>query len=342
MINPSDPPRSFLRLLAFPLLLCGLGIGAVVLFERLSRDGVNWFGEPRSDFRTIPPEWITYRQVSVFACPIAGQATCFALLNNSTFVIGSADLPMLSLFDEKGNLLRKIDLAEEPRAVVCGTPETLFADNIVVAHSQNVTVYTAEGYLISSWKLPDKKSDVRSLVLTQKYLFAADTGKRCIYRLGADGNIDLTFGENFVVYATPITMSFSPKDDLLYISNPGRHRVEAFTQDGECKPELFFGKPSVSLSGFVGCCNPIALATLDDGRILTVEKSVSRAKIYSEGKLDGVVAGPGVLDHYPPEVKRPPAEPGGRYFSAVSLSGERIAVFDFSGQVIRIFEPRGS
>jgi hypothetical protein len=126
---------------------------------------------------------------------------------------------------------------------------------------------------------------------------------------------------------------------LLYITNPGKHRIEVFTQNGMYKPELSWGEPSGNLGGFVGCCNPIGVAVLNDGRILTVEKSISRIKVFKpSGELDCVVAGPSVLDQMPPERKRT-LKPD-RYFAATILSEGRIAVFDFDGQRIRIFAPQ--
>jgi hypothetical protein len=185
---------------------------------------------------------------------------------------------------------------------------------------------------------PDKKLDIRSLVLTPDYLFAADTGKRSICRWDADGNLDLTFGEGLVVYAAPITMTYSPQTDLLYIANPGKHRVEVFTQDGIAQPEWNWGESSTSLSGFAGCCNPIGLAVLDDGRILTVEKGIYRVKIFkAAGQLDSVVAGPGTLESIPPETGRTPPKPIQRYFSAAVLSEGRVAVFDYEYAVIHLF-----
>jgi hypothetical protein len=329
----TTPTRSLFRSLAFPLLLCGLAIGAVLVFTLMNRNDVR---QPRPDIRTVPPELITYRQTSVFVCPVEGEATCFALYNDTTFVIGSAEPPMLSFFDETGTLLRTIPLPEEPQAVVCGTAETFLKDKIVVAHPKHIAIYSAKGQHEDSWELPDEKSNVRCMVITRDYLYAADTGKLCIHRFDVKEKLDLTFGDGFVVFAAPITMTFSPKDDLLYIANPGNHRVEVFTQDGKYKPELCWGEGSAAIDGFAGCCNPIGLAALDDGRILTVEKSVSRIKIYEDGKLDCVVA-----DHTTLESLRRPAKRGGYYFSAVPLSDGRIAVFDFDGKVLRIFSPNG-
>jgi len=286
----------------------------------------------RTDYRHVPPEWIGYRQTAVFDFPIEGRTTSFAVQNDSTFIVGTAEPPGLYFFDDTGTLLRKVDLHEEPRAIACGTPNTIFTDKIMIAHPHHIAVHSAEGNWEASWQLPDDKSDIRSLVATPEYLFAADTGNRSVHRWSLDGNLDLTFGENFVVYAAPITMTFSPKSSLLYVVNPGKHRIEVFTQEGLYQPELSFGEPSASLSGFAGCCNPIGLAVLDDGRILTVEKAVSRVKIFKiDGQLDSVVAGYDILEDTP-------QKPNQRYFAVSVLSEGAIVVFDFDSAVLRIFE----
>jgi hypothetical protein len=345
------------------LLWCSIGIyaigfGIILFLDRTGRidwtvlkDRVTgrWHQQQQTDYRSIPPHLMPYQQTAVFRCPVIGQPTCFAVQNDSTFIIGTADPPALSFFDSSGMFLRKIDLPEEPKALVYGTSETILTDKIVVAHSQNIAIYTAEGDRETLRLHRDKKSDIQSLVLTPDYLFAADTGKRCIYRLHEQGTLDLTFGNTgesedsfigFVVYASPITMTFSPLTGLLFITNPGKHRIEVFTQDGIHRPELGWGEPSAHVSGFAGCCNPIGLAVLDDGRILTVEKAVSRIKIFKQDTyLDCVVAGPGTLESLPPGVERAPLKSGQRYFAAAVLSEGRIAVFDFEYAAIRIFAP---
>jgi hypothetical protein len=80
------------------------------------------------------------------------------------------------------------------------------------------------------------------------------------------------------------------RDGLLRVNNPGRHQVEAYTFDGSL--EGAWGKPTAATEGFCGCCNPIGLAALADGRIVTCEKGIPRVKIYSAGgEFESVVAG---------------------------------------------------
>jgi hypothetical protein len=338
--NPNDPTPQEKKVqwespvtgLMLPLLFGFLGFAGVLVVFQMEYN--HWGGLSRMDYRYIPPELITYRQIAVFMCPVQEKPMCFAVQNDSTFIIGTAKPPALSFFDESGTLLQTMDLPEEPTAIVCNE-----LGDIAVAHPEHLALYTAEGDRKAFWQLPDKKSNVHCLVSTPEYLFAADTGKCCIYRFNAKGHLDLTFRKGFVVYASPITMTFSPHNGLLYITNPGKHRVEVFTQNGEYKPELCWGEPSTSLSGFAGCCNPIALAALDDGRILTVEKAIPRIKIFADGKLDGVVTGPDVLDEPPPTLERTPQQPNTHYFTTVPLSEGRIAVFDFKYAAVRIFAP---
>ena len=364
MNKPIQKPDSQFLSTGIFFLLFGIATAAVLLVLEYKNRQDRQAATARKDYRYIPPELITYQQTSLFVCPIVGQPTCFAVWKDSTFIIGTADPHSLCFFDETGRLQQTINLPEEPRAIALGTADTIFTDKIVVAHPTCIAIYTSEGRLENSWReeplwkptkmLPDategelrgtgeiglwsldSEVNIRSLVLTPDYLFAADTGKRCVYRFNTYGNLDLTFGE-FVVYASPMVLAYSPHDGLLYVANPGKHRVEVFTQDGEIRPELSWGEPTSDLAGFAGCCNPIGLAVLDDGRILTVEKSVSRVKIFRGIDLDGVVAGWDILENLPSELGRLPMQPGGRDFSAVPLSGGRIAVFDHTSAVLRVF-----
>jgi hypothetical protein len=80
------------------------------------------------------------------------------------------------------------------------------------------------------------------------------------------------------------------KDGLLRVNNPGRHRVEIYTAEGDL--ELSWGKATVGIEGFCGCCNPTALGLLADGRCITCEKGLPRVKVIRQrGAFECVVAG---------------------------------------------------
>jgi hypothetical protein len=131
-------------------------------------------------------------------------------------------------------------------------------------------------------------------------------------------------------------------DGLVWVSNPGRHRVESYTPDGE--PRFAWGKPSASIDGFCGCCNPTGIALLPDGRCVTFEKGLPRVKVFSrEGRLDCVVAGPSsfadAMNSFGPV--DPDDLPGGTLDGAVDTAG-RIHVIDRPGDALRVFVPRSA
>jgi hypothetical protein len=72
----------------------------------------------------------------------------------------------------------------------------------------------------------------------------------------------------------------------------GRHRVSAWTLDGE--PLGSFGKfGHQDPADFVGCCNPVNLALTPDGKVVTAEKMIARVKVYEpDGRLLALVGPP--------------------------------------------------
>ncbi|MDD3470361.1 MAG: hypothetical protein PHE53_10360 [Thermoguttaceae bacterium] len=98
--------------------------------------------------------------------------------------------------------------------------------------------------------------------------------------------------QGFAIPSPYFDVTVTP-DGLVRVTNPGYHRIEGFTADGY--RETSFGIVGEQIDQFCGCCNPIHLAVLPDGRgrLVTVEKGLQRIKIYAaNGKLEEVVAGP--------------------------------------------------
>lgn len=78
-------------------------------------------------------------------------------------------------------------------------------------------------------------------------------------------------------------------------TDTGRHQVSAWALDGT--PIGKFGKFGMSdPADFVGCCNPMNVATTPDGKVVTAEKMVARVKVYEpDGRLLAVI-GPEYFD----------------------------------------------
>ena len=113
-------------------------------------------------------------------------------------------------------------------------------------------------------------------------------------------------------------------DGVLRVVNPGLHRIEAWTVDGD--RALSWGRGGAAIEGFIGCCNPVHAVVLSDGAVVTSEKGVARVKVYdSDGIFQNVVAGPNEL-----------GDDGSARDLAVDSKG-RVIVLDPATRSVRIY-----
>lgn len=168
---------------------------------------------------------------------------------------------------------------------------------IYVGLRDHVEVFNAKGERQATWESPGKKAWLTAIAVTEKDVFVADSGGRVLLRYDKSGKLVLRLGERnkernvpgFVVPSPFLDIEIAG-DGLLRVNNPGRHRVETYTAAGDF--EGAWGRPTAAIQGFCGCCNPINLALLPDGRFVTCEKGLPRVKIYSaSGEFESVVAG---------------------------------------------------
>jgi sugar lactone lactonase YvrE len=161
----------------------------------------------------------------------------------------------------------------------------------------HIEVFDAGGARTARWESPDPKTWFTGLAAGEKDVYAADAVKLAVLRYDRAGKITGRIGQKDAARNAPGLIVPSPfldviihPDGLLRVNNPGRHQVESYTLDGDM--EAAWGKPGAATEAFCGCCNPIALAALADGRIVTCEKGIPRVKIYSaSGGFESVVAG---------------------------------------------------
>ncbi|MDR2440572.1 MAG: hypothetical protein LBE12_14515 [Planctomycetaceae bacterium] len=327
---------------------------------------------PEPDYRNVPTQWIGYVEDSAFFCEV-NNPLCFAGDGHNKFYIGDENPPSIYEFSITTKLARTIPLPAKPMAITIGDSDQLFAGQLIVAHSDRIAVYSVDGGLLFSWNLPNTQSAIWSLAVTDNAVFAADTGQRVVYRFDEKGVLLKTLGQplapktthennisnlsnlessdifsGFSVYLSPMSLTVSRKTGLIHVTNPGQHRIETFTPDGYWEPSLSWGNASGDLAGFVGCCNPVSISTLADGRIVTAEKFVTRVKVFYshiqkgfDRRLDCVVAGPEVLDRKPPNIPQLasfhlPASETGRPVWVTTLEND-VIVFDPVMRVLRYF-----
>lgn len=193
----------------------------------------------------------------------------------------------------KGNPYQQIELSAEPGCLTVADDGRIF-----VGLKEHVEVFDGGGGQLASWAKLGDKAVLTSIAIYRDNVFVADAGNRIVLRYDAAGRLINRIGKKdkdrnvpgFVIPSPYFDLAVA-RDGLLRVVNPGKHRIEAYTFDGDL--EFSWGRYSVELDGFCGCCNPVNFALLGDGGFVTCEKGLTRIKIYdAAGVFVGAVAGP--------------------------------------------------
>ncbi len=239
----------------------------------------------------IDPNLILYEESG---SPIStGFAVSRAVAVDSNDNIYVAGDEAIHIFDAGGNEAGKIDLHAGPSCLAISAEKSLY-----VGLEDHVEVYDLSGQRLAAWPSPGQRAVLTSIAVSKEGVFVADAGDRVVLHYDSSGKLLNTIGRKdpqrnipgFVVPSAYFDL-IAPRAGLLRVVNPGLRRIEAYTIDGEL--EFWWGKTSVSVEGFCGCCNPVNIAVLPDGGFVTSEKGLTRVKVYdSQGVFKGVVAGP--------------------------------------------------
>ena len=218
-----------------------------------------------SAFSHTDPALLLYTETGHFPTGFR-EPKCLTVAGNSILVGGDR---VIKTFDATGKLLHTRELPALPHAVTAGGL-VAFKDRFEGSES-----FGARAHLTG-------------IAQTSDAIYIADAGNREVLRCDSAGKV-LARIKGFAV-PSPYFDLLAGADGLLWVANPGKHRIEAYTADGAL--ELSWGDTNMNVEGFCGCCNPVYFTRLPDGRFVTSEKGLNRIKIYSAtGKFIGVVAG---------------------------------------------------
>ena len=235
------------------------------------------------------PSLVHYREVARFRSPRSEPRRLAVASDDHVFLAAGHYVVEL---DPAGTLVREIALPDEVRCVTVSGE-----GDIYVGLRDHLEVFDRKGQRRATWESPGPRAYFTGLAVGKDALFAADAGQRLVLSYDRSGKLQRRIGARDPGREIPGFIIPSPffdvelaRDGLLRVTNPGRHRVEAYTVEGDL--ELHWGKPTMGIEGFCGCCNPINLALLNDGRYVTFEKGLPRVKVYSAaGTFESVVAG---------------------------------------------------
>ena len=244
------------------------------------------------------------------------------------------------MFDSKGESTGEIELDGTARCVA------LVEDSVIyIGMRGHVEVYDIETKQLTRWESLGEDAVLTSVAVWRGDVFVADAGNRIVLRYDNQGNLINRIGHKdkarnipgFVVPSPYFDLSVG-RDGLLRVVNPGRHRIEAYTFDGDL--EFFWGVYSPDVEGFCGCCNPVNFSILGDDSFVTCEKGLVRIKIYdADGVFAGVVAGPEQLrPTEEPKICQVPAQCQVGGFDVAVDNQQRSLVLDTIDNVVRVFE----
>jgi len=290
--------------------------------------------------RLVDPARIGYQRVGGFKVEPAGVRRLVWASPRELWVAAGRTLVA---YDVGGTKTAEVAIGDVVRCLAAGADGRL-----VVGLRDRVEIFDRKGERLARWAGLGGRPFVTGLALAKDMIFVADSGNRVVYRCDAKGRIQLRIGEKNVDRNIPGLVLPSPfldvevgRDGLLRVTNPGRHRVEVYTVEGEL--ELAWGRAGVALDAFCGCCNPIAVSLFEDGRVVTAEKGLPRVKVYgASGDLETVVAGP---DQFAPvgSDERSRGQPDSAIEGldvAVAPDG-RVAVLDLVGSTVQMFQRKG-
>jgi len=282
--------RRFLREGFGGTLLAALGFSAASPSARAATTAGNPFAYDVEKYRKVDPKLIRYEKVGQFHCPHP-EPRRMTIGPDGLLYIAAAKV--IGVFDRRGAPVREIACASAPRSVGVGDDGEVF-----VSLRDHLELFDRKGQRTATWEAPPGRPFLTGIAVGKSDVFVADAGNRVILRYDRAGKLAGRIGEKntakdipgLVVPSPCLDVEIAP-DGLLRVNNPGRHRVEAYTFAGDL--EFHWGKPSMAIAGFCGCCNPVNVAMLPDGSCVTFEKGLPRVKVYTpEGQFDSVVAGP--------------------------------------------------
>jgi sugar lactone lactonase YvrE len=129
-------------------------------------------------------------------------------------------------------------------------------------------------------------------------VYVADAGRRLVRRYNRQGKLlnelakrDEARGiDGLLVPSAHLDVAVDA-NGLVWIANPGRHRLEAYSPDGTL--HRYWGAAGGAIDAFHGCCNPADFLLLADGSFITAEKGLARVKRYdADGILESVITSP--------------------------------------------------
>ena len=304
----------------------------------LSRDVCALSSVSQSDLSSmvhIDPKLILYKEIDE---PIpTGLSEARALTVDASGILYVAGDQAIKVIDPRGGIKDTHTLTVAPRCLAVSGHE------LCIGTRDYVVIADRNGKEQAAWPSLGVNALVTNIALDDEHVFIADAGQRVVWCFDRKGRFIRRIGDKdsqkdipgFVVPSPYFDLAIGP-DGLLWVANPGRHQIEAYTAKGD--RESAWGKFGNSLDDFTACCNPMNFAVLADGSFVTCEKGIIRIKVYDAGgMLNGVVAGPEQLTGGVWSISETPEQRQHVRFDVAADKAGRVYILDRVRSVVRTF-----
>jgi hypothetical protein len=232
----------------------------------------------------------------VLAATIGGQALSAFRESLLDIAVDGADQVIalgdgqVRVFTADGGLVRQWRAGEGAECLTVGPEGAVY-----VAGAGRIDVFDGGGVRTGGFTFGDagKPPGVSAIAVHGGDILVADASARIIRRFDATGRQRNLIGDQgktktFMLPNGRLDVTVDTAG-IVRATDTGRHQVTSWALDGA--PIGRFGKFGMQdPADFVGCCNPINVATTPDGKVVTSEKMVARVKVFEpDGRLLAVI-----------------------------------------------------
>jgi len=310
------------------LVIVVLILGVIIvdfLGNRPDRRGENPYALEVDQYRKVDPELISHKETRNYSL---GQLipSDMSLHDNKLYISGNSSLVVIPLDGTQATMIEIL-----PGATSLEVDER----HIFIGLGNYVAKYSHNGELLQEWPNLGERTVITNLAIKDNNIYVADAGNRRIVIFNREGEQTGQFegkaeteaGHGFIIPSANFDLAVNSFGEL-WVVNPAKHALENYSDDGRMRG--FWESRSFEIDGFLGCCNPARITTMEDGSFVTSEKGIVRIKIFDQsGKLLSVVA--------PPELFT-----GGEDAKAPEVCADANGVvyaLDFERDMVRVFEP---